>query len=86
VENKTIKQLRAAVRCGAWAEAETLLGVLQREAELSWHSASNQDQRLAIRNEVFELLEWTRSMTLAGRAHSRSNLIRLSRQGAYLQT
>jgi hypothetical protein len=84
MENRTIESLRAAVRSGAWSQAEALLGVLQLEAELAWHSAKDEEQRLALRNEVFELLQWTRSMTLAGRAHSRANLIRLSRQGAYL--
>jgi hypothetical protein len=86
MQNKTVEQLRSAVRCGAWTQAESLLDVLQREVESSWQDASDEDQRLAIRQEVFDVLEWTRQMTLAGRAHSRNHLIRVSRQGAYLNT
>ncbi len=84
MQSQLIERLRAAVRCGAWAQAEALLSDLQREVELCWREASDEDQRIAIRTEVFALLEWTRTMALASRAHSRSNLIRLSRQGAYL--
>jgi hypothetical protein len=82
---RTAEQLRIAVRSGAWTQADALLAELQREVEASWEAETDSERRRAIRDEVFDLLEWTRSMTLAGRAHTHSTLVRLSRQGAYAQ-
>ena len=84
MQSHLTERLRTAVQRGAWAQAEALLDDFQDDVELCWREASDENQRLAIRCEVVALLTWIRTMALASRAHSRSNLIRLSRKSSYL--
>ena len=64
-------------------QAEEMLGDFRAEMQASWEAADSADERAAIVAEVSDLLEWARTATLAGRAHSQRKLILMDARSAY---
>ena len=83
---RTAELLRRAVAAGAYREAEQLLGMYRNEIQANWEAASSAEERSAIATEVSALLQWAHSTTLAGRSHTQSKVIHLSRRSAYIRT
>jgi hypothetical protein len=83
IPSRTIEQLRSAVSSGAYPEAERLLGDFREDMQARWQAADSAAERAAVAAEVGDLLEWARTATLAGRAHSQRKLIHLTCKKAY---
>jgi hypothetical protein len=80
---RSTPELRRAVSRGDWGRAEEALGALRQEVEALWSAASTNDERRALREETFQILEWARRTAFTDRAHARDSLLRLERQDAY---
>jgi hypothetical protein len=83
LKSRTAELLRRSVCSGDYPEAERLLGDYRVEMQAKWEAATSREQRAAVVAEVNDLLEWARTATLAGRAHTQRRLIHLTCKKAY---
>jgi hypothetical protein len=83
MEPKLTDRLHAAIQTGAWSTAQELLASFRQEVETSWLTASTEQERRDISQNVTGFLQWARAMTMIDREHTHSRLNRLKRRQAY---
>ena len=80
---RTRDNLHAAIQSGAWSTAQELLAAFRLEVEESWRTASTEQERRAISQEVTGFLQWARAMTITRRSHANNRLNSLNHRNAY---
>jgi hypothetical protein len=83
MEPKLTDRLHAAIQTGAWSTAQELLASFRLEVETSWLTASTEQERRDISQNVTGFLQWARAMTMIDREHVHARLGRLNRRHAY---
>lgn len=84
LQSKPVTDFQNAISLGHYAEADRLLGDVQKEVEEHWH-ASGVEERRSLAVQTFALLDWARKSVLTGRAQAQRTLTEISRHHAYLE-